>query len=156
MYGKRMSLKWNMLFSNLQAILQWGNQTPRASETFSLIGSRAPAHSAGRGRTLFRSFSAHPCSHPRLFLKHTRTHIHTHTHTNIMKRAVVWNHFAVSGRQAGGNSLTLHREMLQLSPPKGLAASTFQSLAAGQQENLSLCFPFFFFNFFPLAKFIFE
>ena len=82
MYGKRMSLKWNMLFSNLQAILQWGNQTPRASETFSLIGSRAPAHSAGRGRTLFRSFSAHPCSHPRLFLKHMRTHIHTHTHTH--------------------------------------------------------------------------
>ena len=78
MYGKRMSLKWNMLFSNLQAILQWGNQTPRASETFSLIGSRAlPTRPAAGGHS--RSFSAHPCAHPRLFLKHTRTHTHTHT-----------------------------------------------------------------------------
>ena len=85
MYGKRMSLKWNMLFSNLQAILQWGNQTPRASETFSLIGSCAPAHSAGRGRTLFSSLSAHTC----LFLKHTSKqaskHAHTHTHTHTHK-----------------------------------------------------------------------
>ena len=150
MYGKRMSLKWNMLFSNLQAILQWGNLTPRASETFSLIGSRAPVHSAGRGRTLFSSLSAHPTPAPTLAffsntrgLAHTRTH--THTHTNSMKRAVVWNHFVVSGRRAGGNSLTLHREMLQLSP-RCLNVSIPGSRSTRKSVPL---FSFFFLTFSP-------
>lgn len=86
MYDERTGLKWNMLFSNLQAILQWGNQTPSCQRNvfINLRSKYAPACSAGRVRTLQLPSCPPSC----LYLlgsernRHTCTHAHVHARTH--------------------------------------------------------------------------
>lgn len=140
MYDERTGLKWNMLFSNLQAILQWGNQTPPARETFSLICAVSMPLPALQPRE-DTSIPVMPTLPPLpLRLWEEQAHVHactrTRMYTRIMKWIIVWNLFAVCGSRACGNSLTLHLKPCScLSPLQGLAASWLQSLAGRQQKQ---------------------